>query len=276
MNLTYLDIATSNQIPDLELYKDPSETPLRRLYEPEPGVFVAESALVIERAVDAGYKPMSVLVDEAVLENCMSLLSRPEYDGCPIYVLPKSQIGSIVGYNITRGILSLMRRKDNTSAADLLEHLGDKKSRIVVLEEVTNPTNVGAIFRSAAALYIDAVLLTSGCADPLYRRTLRVAMGNVFTMPWAYCDKDYIDLLHDKGYKCASLALNDKSISIEDPLLKNEKRLAMLMGSEGYGLDKTTIEASDYVVKIPMAEGVDSLNVAAASALAFWEVTRER
>jgi len=266
----------NTNISDLELYKENSETPLRRINEPDPGVFIAESALVMERAINAGFEPISVLLDEEALNNCSPLLNRPEFNNTPVYILPKEELIKITGYNITRGVLSLMSRKRVPDIESILSN--PQINRIAVLEEVTNPTNVGAIFRSAAALFIDAVLLTGGCADPLYRRCLRVSMGNVFSVPWTYIDiypYDNLPLVLKKyNYTSASLALNDNSISIEDPILKSTDKLALILGSEGYGLKVETINASDHVVKIPMAEGVDSLNVAAASALAFWEITR--
>lgn len=262
----------NNEINELNLYKETSETPLRRLNEPDPGVFIAETGLVMERAINAGFSPVSVLLDSEAYKNNEKLLNRKEYRDTPIYMLPREELIKITGYNITRGILSLMKRKTLSSANELLSIPNVK--RIAVLEEVTNPTNVGAIFRSAAALFIDAILLTPGCADPLYRRTLRVSMGNVFNIPYSYIKEDINTLLHQHGYISASLALSDNAISIEDPRLKSSDKLALLLGNEGYGLTAKTIETSDYVVKIPMATDVDSLNVAAASALAFWEVTR--
>jgi len=266
-------INTINEdITELELYKETSETPLRRLNEPNPGVFIAETGLVMERAINAGFTPISVLLDKDALHANEELLNRHEYVNTPVYVLPKDKLVNITGYNITRGILSLMNRKPLIDASMLLSNPNIK--RVAVLEDVTNPTNVGAIFRSAAALFIDAVIITPGCADPLYRRTLRVSMGNVFNIPWAYTREELNPLLHSHGFTTASLALTDKSISIEDSRLKVADKLALFMGSEGYGLAQKTINTSDYVVKIPMASGVDSLNVAAASALAFWEITR--
>ena len=260
-------------IPELELYKEKSEVQLRRINEPNPGVFIAESALVIERALAAGYTPISVLADPSVYKSSPELMDTIELmDNVPIFILPQEQLIEFAGYNITRGILSAMKRTSLPSISDILTTPSIK--RIAVLENVVNPTNVGAIFRSAAALFIDALLLTPACSDPLYRRALRVSMGNVFMVPWTYTSKDINSICHEYGFKTASMALNHKSISIEASILKSEPKLALFMGSEGYGLSEKTITESDYVVKIPMAEGVDSLNVAAASALAFWEITR--
>lgn len=260
-----------------------NESQLYHYYEPDAGLFIAESAKVIRRALDAGYEPVSFLVEEEIFEcdsGCASYAEicsiLEEYDDTPIYALPRKIMAHTPGYAVTRGILCCLRRKTLPS----IERLCDNAARIVVLESVDNPTNVGAIFRSAAALFMDALLLTDDCSDPLYRRAARVSMGTVFQIPYAYIENDdsshYVDRLHKMGYKVAAMALSDDAISVTDSRLKECERLAILMGSEGDGLCAATIEKTDYVVKIPMAEGVDSLNVSAAAAVTFWELRVDR
>lgn len=273
-------------IDELDIYSKVPERQLLTINEPAPGIFIAESMKVLERALDAGYEPISVLVNEGNLEevtagksNLSKKLLRAsenlEY-GLSVYVGSEDTLDSLTGYHLTGGCLSAMNRQMPRPLDEVLENA----HRIVILENVMNPTNVGAIFRSAAALNMDAVLLTHSCSDPLYRRCIRVSMGNVFLIPWTFVDsramtwpEKGMEYLHSKGFKTASMALRNESVYIDDPVLKKEEKLALIMGSEGDGLMTETIDKSDYVVKIPMAPGVDSLNVAAASALAFWELS---
>ena len=260
----------------LQVYNVNNENRLKNIYAPAEGLFIAESPNVIERALDAGYEAESFLVEEKYLKGPQkSLLERcPEAD---VFTITPQMMESITGYAMTRGMLSAMRRKPLPSRDEVIE----KARRIVILENVMNPTNLGAIIRSAAALNIDALLLTHGCCDPLYRRSIRVSMGNVFMLPWTYLDDKsdhWIDTdgkkLKDKGYRLLSMALRNDTVDIASPLLKNEEKLAIIMGTEGMGLSDYTISHSDYTVKIPMSHNVDSLNVAAASAIAFYELTR--
>lgn len=249
----------------LHVFTGLSEIQLKTLHEPEPGVFIAESPKVIERALNAGYEAISFLVDENLLTDEYKNI----YDRCPlIYSIPFSDLSKLTGVNYTGGMLCCMRRKHLPKAEDICLNA----RRIAVLECVMNPTNVGAIMRSAAAMNMDAVLLTKGCCDPLYRRAIRVSMGTVFQIPWTFID-NALDVKH-LGFGTAAMALTDKTISIASDELKRESRLAIILGSEGDGLSPDTISGSDYVVKIPMREIVDSLNVAAASAVAFWEINK--
>lgn len=257
-----------------DVYNVNNENQLKHIYEPDQGLFIAESPNVIERALNAGYVAESFLVEERYINGPeKELIGRcPEAE---VYLLDKEMISSITGYPMTRGMLAAMKRKP---LPDICKLLMDKK-RVVILEEVMNPTNLGAIFRSAAALGIEAVVLTSGCTDPLYRRSVRVSMGTVFQIPWTIMsakDGHWIDtdgeLLRELGYKLVSMALRNNTVDISNDLLKGEDKLAIIMGTEGEGLDNYTIDKSDYTVKIPMSHGVDSLNVAAASAIAFWEL----
>ncbi len=253
--------------PALEVYRLP-EVQLRRYYEPEQGLFIAESPKVIGRALDAGYEPVSMLIGKEDNETA-ALLERCE--GIPVYTAEEALLTQLTGFHLTRGALCAMRRKALPDA----ETLCAGKHRIAVLENVVNPTNVGAILRSAAAMQMEAVLLTPGCSDPLYRRAARVSMGTVFQIPWTYLPSDGgadISLLHRMGFAAAALALREDAVSIADVSLRQETHLAVILGTEGTGLCEATIQAADYTVIIPMAEGVDSLNVAAASAVAFWEL----
>ena len=258
-------------IPELSLYRDYNENQLKKINEPYPGVFIAETGLVVVRALEAGYEPISMLLDEGVRINVHDLMLN--YNHIPIYTAGHEKLINMTGYNLTRGVLCAMKRKPLEDSYGLVS---DKKS-IAVLEDVMNPTNVGAIFRSAAAMGINAMLLTKGCADPLYRRAIRVSMGNVFNVPWTYikgsCYEE-IERLKKHGFFTGALALNDNSISIADPILKEQKKIALVLGTEGTGLCMETINACDAAVKIPMKEGIDSLNVAAASAVAFWEIQK--
>ncbi len=257
-------------IPELSIYRDYNENQLRRIYEPKEGIFIAETGLVLERALEAGYEPISLLLEEEMAQkDGRKLIEKCE--NAEIYTASREMLQSLTGYNLTRGVLCAMRRK----VLQKCNELSAKAERIAILEDVMNPTNVGAIFRSAAAMGMDAVLLTKGCADPLYRRAIRVSMGNVFLLPWTYiCGSTAEELkrLKEEGFFTAALALNEESISIADPILKRNEKVALVLGTEGSGLKQETIRACHAAVKIPMKEGVDSLNVAAASAVAFWEV----
>jgi tRNA G18 (ribose-2'-O)-methylase SpoU len=260
------------EIPELEVYIDKKEVQLLHYYEPEPGIFIAESPNVILRALEAGYEPLSLLMEKkppgekerAILDRCGEI---------PVYTASLEVLTRITGYQLARGMLCAMRRK----ALPSLKEICEEKRRIAILEDVVNPTNVGAIFRSAAALSMDAVLLTKGSSDPLYRRAVRVSMGTVFQIPWTIMDagnwpERAMQELRSMGYRTAAMALKEDSVSLKDERLKKEERLAIVLGTEGDGLAGRTIADCDYTVMIPMTHGVDSLNVAAASAVAFWEL----
>lgn len=308
-----IEINETNNIKDtiLEIYSSLSEAQLLHYYEPNPGIFIAESPIVIERALTAGYIPLSVLIEDKVIEaennqtiikKCDEACEKAQVKELSVYVAGETELVGITGYKLTRGMLCAMKRKPLISPEELCASIevvkgcGDeeneneanqnklnqdsviqKNRRIAILEDVVNPTNVGAIVRSAAALNIDAIMLTSACADPLYRRAIRVSMGTIFQVPWTvipngeWPDKT-IEKLHEEGYKIASMALKENTKSIADPMFKKEEKLAIVLGTEGEGLKDHTIELSDYTVKIPMSHGVDSLNVAAASAVAFWQL----
>lgn len=262
--------------PELDIYARTSEVQLLRHNEPAPGFFIAESPKVIERACSAGYEPFSFLVEHKDLEGeAKELLER--FPEIPVYTAEYETLVKMTGYALARGMLCVMRRR----ALSSIEEICQNARRIAILENVVNPTNIGAIFRSAAALHMDAVLLTSGCSDPLYRRASRVSMGTVFQIPWTYFDKkiswpeDGMKTLRKLGFKTVAMALRDDSFSIDDPQLHAEEKLAIILGTEGDGLAAETIADCDYTVKIPMSHGVDSLNVAAASAVAFWELGRK-
>lgn len=266
---------TDFNIPELDIYARLSEVQLRRYYEPEPGIFLAETATVIARALEAGYEPVSFLADRQKLHERKVFSSWTEK--VPVYVADHEVLRQLTGYELTRGMLCAMRRRELPDPEGLLSGA----RRVAVLENVMNPTNMGAIFRSAAALNMDAVLLTAGCADPLYRRAIRVSMGTVFQIPWTYLDGDAkegavpgIQTLRENGFLTVSMALRDDSCSIDDPKFRAAEKLAVILGTEGDGLLNATIAASDHTVRIPMSHGVDSLNVAAASAVAFWELGR--
>lgn len=263
--------------PELDVYARTSEVQLLRYYEPEPGLFIAESPKVIERALNAGYEPLSFLVEHKDLEGgAKQILER--YPEIPVYTAEYDVLVGMTGYALARGMLCAMKRRRLPSVEEICQNT----SRIAILENVVNPTNIGAIFRSAAALHMDAVLLTSGCSDPLYRRAARVSMGTVFQIPWTYFDKksswpeEGMKSIQNLGFKTVAMALRDDSFSIDDPKLLAEEKLAIVLGTEGDGLASQTIADCDYTVKIPMSHGVDSLNVAAASAVAFWELGRKR
>lgn len=264
---------TDFHAPELDIYARLTEGQLLNRHEPEKGMFIAESPKVVERALDAGYLPVSFLVEHRHLESQAKDLIRrcPEV---PVYTAEFDVLTQLTGFQLTRGMLCAMHRRPLPSVKEICA--GAK--RIAVLENVVNPTNVGAIFRSAAALHVDAVLLTEACSNPLYRRSIRVSMGTVFQVPWTYLAGETawphpgIDVLREMGYRTAALALCDDSVRLDDPRLAQEERLAIILGTEGDGLADVTIAESDYTVRIPMAHGVDSLNVAAASAVAFWQL----
>lgn len=266
---------TDFHMPQLDIYARFSEVQLRRFFEPKPGIFLAETKTVIARAIEAGYEPVSFLIEDKMKKELESFVSWTEK--VPVYAAEHELLKKLTGYELTRGMLCAMQRKE-LSAPDKILH---GARRIAVLENVMNPTNVGAIFRSAAALNMDGVLLTAGCADPLYRRAIRVSMGTVFQIPWTYLEGEAqegaltgIHWLRENGFLTVSMALRDDSVSIRDPKFRAAEKLAVILGTEGEGLCDETIENSDYTVRIPMSHGVDSLNVAAASAVAFWELGR--
>jgi tRNA G18 (ribose-2'-O)-methylase SpoU len=260
---------TDFSAPELDVYARLTENQLVNRAEPEKGMFIAESPLVIGRALDAGYTPVSFLMEpkdvetrgKALLERCGSI---------PVYVAELDVLTQLTGFHLTRGMLCAMYRKPLPA----VEQLCANAKRIAVLEDVMNPTNIGAIIRSAAALHMDALVLTSACSDPLYRRAIRVSMGNVFQIPWTYFPKgaDWTNQLHQLGFKTVAMALKEDSLDIYDPRLQQEDKLAVVLGTEGDGLAAETIAHCDYTVRIPMSHGVDSLNVAAASAVAFYQL----
>lgn len=253
--------------PELDVYARLTENQLVNRECPENGLFIAESPKVIERALDDGYQPVSCLTEKKHIEGeGRGILDR--IGGVPVFCAEFDVLTQLTGFKLTRGMLCAMRRKPLPSVREICEN----KSRIVVLDKVMNPTNVGAIIRSAAALGMDAVLLTPGCSDPLYRRAARVSMGTVFQIGWTFLREDSLDEIKALGFKTVAMALKDNSLSINDPRLADEKKLAVIMGTEGDGLSDKTIADCDYTVKIPMYHGVDSLNVAAASAVAFYQL----
>lgn len=261
----------------LDVYARLTENQLLNRDDPSKGIFIAESPKVIERALDAGCIPLSFLVEDKHVETqAKELLLRCPY--IPVYTAPFEVLTQLTGFALTRGMLCAMRRPALPSVSELCR----TSSRIAILENVMNPTNVGAIFRSAAALHMDAVLLTPGCSNPLYRRAIRVSMGTVFQIPWTFFDDTSswqdagMQTLREHGFLTVAMALRNDSVSIDDPRLTSAEKLAVILGSEGDGLASETIADCDYTVKIPMAHGVDSLNVAAASAVAFWELGKKR
>ena len=258
---------TDFNAPELDVYARLTEAQLLNRFEPKKAMFIAESPKVILRALDAGCVPVSLLVER----NHINDEAQQAIDACgdvPVYTAPLDVLTQLTGFQLTRGMLCAMKRPVMPALEEVLA--GTK--RVAVLEDIQNPTNVGAIFRSAAALGMDAVLLTSACSDPLYRRSCRVSMGTVFQVPWTYLPEDWVQKLQKLGFKTAAMALDKRAISIEDPHLRAEEKLAVVLGSEGDGLAAKTIADCDYTVMIPMYHGVDSLNVAAASAVAFWEL----
>ncbi|MGN0294403.1 MAG: TrmH family RNA methyltransferase [Lachnospiraceae bacterium] len=267
---------TDFEDPKLDVYARLTENQLINRHEPEKGLFIAESPKVIERALDAGCVPVSLLLEQKHIEGqAKDIIAR--CGDVPVYTADFEVLARLTGFKLTQGALCAMRRP---SLPDV-ESVCAGARRIAVLENVMNPTNVGAIFRSAAALNMDAVLLTSACSNPLYRRAIRVSMGTVFQIPWTWLDTERepadhsstgMELLHRLGFKTAAMALSDNSIPIDDPRLMAEEKLAVVLGTEGDGLAPATIAGCDYTVRIPMSHGVDSLNVAAASAVAFWQL----
>ena len=262
--------------PFLDVYARLTENQLVNRANPENALFIAESPKVIERALDDGYEPVSLLMEKKHIDGQASgVISR--CGDVPVFTAPLPVLTQLTGFPLTRGVLCAMKRKPLRPVEEVCA--GAKV--IAILENVMNPTNVGAVFRSAAALGIDAVLLTPACSDPLYRRSVRVSMGTVFQIPWTRLGTQIADwpengmnLLHALGFKTAALALRDDSVSIDDPALAAEEKLALVLGTEGEGLADRTIASCDYTVRIPMSHGVDSLNVAAASAVAFWQLGR--
>lgn len=254
--------------PGVEIFSSLTEAQLRNRLDPSKGIFIAESPKVIHVALNAGYEPLAILCERKHIEGD----AQPLIERCgniPIYTGERELLAQLTGYTLTRGVLCAMRRPSHPSVEEVCQ---DAK-RIVVIDGVVDTTNIGAIFRSAAALGIDGVLLTPSSCDPLNRRAVRVSMGSVFLVPWTWLEAP-IPSLHDLGFRTAAMALSDNSISIDHPILKEEPRLALIMGTEGDGLSTKVIEKADYVVRIPMYHQVDSLNVAAASAVAFWELRK--
>ncbi len=284
---------TNFAAPELDVYARLTENQLLNRHEPEKGIFIAESPKVIERALDAGCVPVSLLLERAHIEGQASAIIK-RCGNIPIYTADFDILTQLTGFKLTRGALCAMRRP----ALPTVEQVCKNARRIAVLENVMNPTNIGAIFRSAAALNMDAILLTCACSNPLYRRAIRVSMGTIFQIPWTFLDNipkthkpimdnatsivdstvcstsSYLSLLKKLGFKTAAMALSDDSVNIDNPELMAEEKLAIILGTEGDGLASSTITDCDYTVCIPMSHGVDSLNVAAASAVAFWQLGR--
>jgi len=258
-------------LPELEVYRQNNEVKLLRANEPEPGIFICESAKVIKRALDAEYEPLSILASEVIDEESRNILNGIK--DVPVYMGDDSVLRELAGYALTGGILSAMKRKTLLP----IEKIIQDKRLVAVLENVENPTNIGSIFRSAAAMGVEAIIVTYDSSDPLYRRAERVSMGTVFQIPWTKTDRDtdYVKVLSDNGFATVAMALSGDSVNINDKRIKEEKKLAVILGNEGYGLKEDTIKRSDYVAKIPMNPVVDSLNVGAASAVMFWELSRE-
>ena len=263
---------TDFNAPQLDVYARLSEGQLLNRHEPEKGMFIAESPKVIERALDAGCVPVSILLEKKHIEGQGKEIIRRCGD-VPVYTAEFDVLTQLTGFKLTRGMLCAMQRPGLKTVSEVCAGA----HRIVVLENVMNPTNVGAIFRSAAALNMDGVLLTPASSNPLYRRSIRVSMGTVFRIPWTFLEKeDRIGQLHDMGFTTAAMALKEDSVSIDSPQLRQEEKLAIVLGTEGDGLAPDTIAGCDYTVRIPMTHGVDSLNVAAASAVAFWQLGKRQ
>lgn len=268
---------TDFHAPELDPYARLTQNQLRNRLEPEKGIFIAESPKVIDRALDAGYKPVSLLMERKQITGpAAGILSR--CGDAPVYTADREMLAELTGFELTRGVLCAFHRP----APRPVEELCKNARRVAVLEGIVDSTNVGAIFRSAAALNMDAVLINPSCCDPLCRRAVRVSMGTVFQVPWGQLGEtpaDWpekgMDILHSLGFKTAAMALSDRSVSIDDEQLAKEPKLAIVFGTEGDGLAAGTIASCDYTVKIPMSHGVDSLNVAAASAVAFWQLGRQ-
>ena len=255
---------TSLDAEEVDIYTKLNEKQIRRIFEPEIGAFICESTRVIERAIAAGYEPLSFFIEEGMQAEVEELHLPADMI---VYVATHEVMREITGYSLTGGVLCAMRRKPK---ADLKTFLSEHK-KLVILDDVENPTNVGAIFRSAAALGADGVLLTPGSADPLYRRAARVSMGTVFQIDWIYADEEWMALLKEEGYETIAFALSENSIALNE-YQKNEKKKAVILGNEDHGISEDTLASCDCTIMIPMQRGVDSLNVAAASAVAFWEI----
>ena len=278
---------TSLSHPGVEVFSTLTEAQLRNKIEPEKGLFIAESPKVIHVALDAGFEPLALLCERkhingdasSIISRCEKVYqSTPEHPSLPVYTGERDLLAQLTGYTLTRGVLCAMRRPRELSVEEVCRNA----RRVVVIDGVVDTTNIGAIFRSAAALGIDGVLLTPNSCDPFNRRAVRVSMGSVFLVPWTWLrdesreiKNDGFSLLKQLGFRTAAMALSNDSISLSDPILKQEQRLAIVMGTEGDGLPEDVIRSCDYIVRIPMAHGVDSLNVAAASAVAFWELRKE-
>ena len=268
---------TDFHAPELDPYARLTQNQLRNRLEPEKGIFIAESPKVIDRALDAGYKPVSLLMERKQITGpAAGILSR--CGDAPVYTADREMLAELTGFELTRGVLCAFHRP----APRPVEELCKNARRVAVLEGIVDSTNVGAIFRSAAALNMDAVLINPSCCDPLCRRAVRVSMGTVFQVPWGQLGEtpaDWpekgMDILHSLGFKTAAMALSDRSVSIDDEQLAKEPKLAIVLGTEGDGLAAGTIASCDYTVKIPRSHGVDSLNVAAASAVAFWQLGKQ-
>ena len=256
--------------PELDVYARLTEVQLLNREFPEKGMFIAESPKVIGRALDAGYEPVSCLIEKKHIDGEGKHILQRLKD-VPVYCAEFDVLTQLTGFKLTRGMLCAMKRKPLPDVREICEN----KRRIVILDKVMNPTNVGAIIRSAAALGMDAVILTPGCSDPLYRRAARVSMGTVFQIEWTFLTEDSLDEIRSLGFKTVAMALKDDTLSINDPRLADEEKLAVIMGTEGDGLSDETIADCDYTVKIPMYHGVDSLNVAAASAVAFYQLGKK-
>ncbi len=254
----------------LEIYTKYNENQLRRFYEPKPGIFICENERNIRRAVDAGYEIISMLIEEGKEEIAREIIevSRGDFADILIYVKKHDELKNLTGYNLTGGMLCAMRRKALPEVSNIIS----RARRIAILDDIENPTNIGAIFRCAAGIGMDAILLTRGCSDPLYRRAARVSMGSVFAIPWACCEVDITPLLKSHGFASVAMALSDNSINIDDPSLKSCEKLAVILGNEDKGITPPLLESCDYVAKIPMQNNVDSLNVGSAAAIAFWEL----
>lgn len=281
--MKYLHIDDIN-LPELEVYTKLSEVQMLRYFEPDIGVFVSESANVVLRALEAGYEPISLLVEDERLEKearpvidmIEAVCTQEIKDKVTVYIAGHELLKDLTGYALVRGLWAVLRRKPLPALSDFCKN----KNKLAVLYDIMNPTNAGAIIRSAAALGVDGVVLTSGSVNPLSRRSARVSMGTVFQVPWTFGEKEdgpgigLIKQLHESGYTTVAMALTDDSVSVDDPRLKAAEKIAIVLGTEGDGLPKEVIKACTYTVKIPMQHNVDSLNVAAASAVAFWEILK--
>ena len=262
--------------PAIELYNERAETKLYRFYEPDPGLFIVETPMVITRALEAGYEPVSLAGEPKMMDCEAARLADAAFGGnIPAYVCSEEVLAELAGYRLARGILCTFRRRGLPAPEEVIRGV----DRLVLLEDVMNPTNIGAIFRSAAALGMDAVLLSARCSDPLYRRASRVSVGNVFSVPWTFFDRrttpaQRIEWLKAQGYTTVAMALSDDAVQLGERDFGAVEKIAVVMGNEGEGMSQEAIDACGLTVKIPMKNGVDSLNVAAASAVAFWELRK--